>query len=165
MTIFCIIIMVVAIMLVLIKSTPMSAAPHQEIVIETVDDEEGDLIDGSFLTYIAGINHHCSASDIGGFTGVVAPEPTNQYDKNAVAIYRSDSKLLGYISKSELSEYHEWSRGKPFTCVGYITGGNNAPLKGRVKIIKPYNEQFVKKETDEYIQWMVNKFEKNFLPK
>ena len=36
-------------MLVLIKSTPMSAAPHQEIVVETVDDEEEDLIDGSFL--------------------------------------------------------------------------------------------------------------------
>lgn len=34
-------------MLVLIKSTPMSAAPHQEIVVETVDDEEEDPIDGS----------------------------------------------------------------------------------------------------------------------
>lgn len=157
--------MTVAIMLVLIKSMPTSSAPLREIVVETVNDEEENPIDGSFLTYITGINHHCTLSDIGGFKGVVAPEPTNQYDKNAVAIYRNDSKLLGYISKNELSEYREWSKGKPFTCVGYITGGDNAALKGRVKIIKPYNEQFVKRETDEYIQWMISKLGKNFLPK
>ena len=137
-----------------------------EIAVETVDEPE-DFINGSFNTYIAGINHHCDQSDIGGFIGVVSPDPNNPYDKNAVAIYRNDAnpKLLGYIGKSDLTEYRKWCNCKSFTCVGYIIPGDNSPVCGRIKIIKPYNENFVKNETDNYIKWMIEKYGKKFLPK
>lgn len=151
-----------------LKDNIQAPTPNQpiEITVETTDEPE-DFIDGSFNTYIAGIKHHCDQSDIGGFIGVVAPEPSNPYDKNAVAIYRNNSnpKLLGYIGKSDLSEYREWCQGKPFTCVGYIMAGDDAPVYGRIKVIKPYNENFVKNETDDYVRWMIKKYGKEFLPK
>lgn len=151
-----------------LKENIQSPAPNQqiEITVETVDEPE-DFIDGSFDTYIAGIHYHCDQSDIGGFVGIVAPEPNNSYDKNAVAIYRNDAnpKLLGYIGKNDLSEYRKWSKCKPFTCVGYIMTEDNAPIYGRIKIIKPYNENFVKNETDDYVRWMIKKYGKEFLPK
>jgi hypothetical protein len=149
-------------------SIPSSTSSNnqKEITVETINETE-DFVDGSFNTYIAGVNHHCDYSDIGGFVGVVAPEPNNPYDKNAIAIYRNDSnpKLLGYISKSELAEYRQWCDNKPFTCVGYIIPGDESPVYGKIKVIKPYNEDFVKSETDSYVRWMIKKYGSNFLPK
>lgn len=163
-----IMVVVIAILKYALKDDAISSPQKEqiEITVETIDEPE-DFINGSFNTYIAGINHHCNQSDIGGFIGVVAPEPNNPYDKNAVAIYRNDSnpKLLGYIGKNDLSEYREWCKGKPFTCVGYIMAGDDAPVYGRIKVIKPYNENFVKDETDDYIRWMIKKYGKEFLPK
>lgn len=143
---------------------PESAKPI-EINVEMIDEPE-DFADGSFNTYIAGVNHHCNYSDVGGFVGVVAPEPNNPYDKNAVAIYRNGAspKLLGYIGKSELNPYRKWCKNKPFTCVGYIMPGDDAPVYGRIKVIKPYNEDFIKAETDSYIRWMVGKYGKKYMP-
>lgn len=163
-----IMVVVIAIIKYALKDDAISSPQKEqiEITVETIDEPE-DFIDGSFNTYIAGINYHCDQSDIGGFIGVVAPEPNNPYDKNAVAIYRNDSnpKLLGYIGKNDLSEYREWCKGKPFTCVGYIMVGDDAPVYGRIKVIKPYNENFVKNETDDYIRWMIKKYGNEFLPK
>lgn len=40
--------------------------------------------------------------DVGWFNGFAFCEVTNQYDNKAIAIYREDGKLLGYIPKGEL---------------------------------------------------------------
>lgn len=39
--------------------------------------------------------------DVGWFNGFAFCEVTNQYDNKAIAIYREDGKLLGYIPKGE----------------------------------------------------------------
>lgn len=135
----------------------------KEIVVQTLD-EEPDFIDGDFKTYIAGAYHHVSKDDIGAFIGVVSPDPENPYDKNAIAIYRNDAKLIGYIGKDEQGDYLEWSKGKPFTCVGYINQGDTGKIYGRVKILKPYSNEFVEEETKSYLNWALNKFGEGFVP-
>lgn len=158
---------VVGIIRMALKDDSSSTLKNRQIdlTVETIDEPE-DYANGAFNTFIAGINHHCDKSDIGGFVGIVAPEPNNPYDKNAVAIYRSNfnPKLLGYIGKSDLAKYRKWCECKPFTCVGYITEGDDAPVYGRLKVIKPYNEKFVRDETDSYVRWMINKYGEAFLP-
>ena len=145
-------------------SSQKVSSNQREITVMTLDEPE-DMIDGSFTTSIAGITYHCDKTDIGGFIGVVAPDPDNKYNKNAMAIYRNDTKLLGYIPESQLNEYRIWSDCKPFTCVGYIEPGDQYPIHGKVKIIKPYNSKYVEDETRSYILWLRDKKGNKFIPK
>lgn len=47
---------------------------------------------------IAGINFRKGISKyVGDFFGYLQPEPTNQYDPDAIAIYHADGHHLGYI--------------------------------------------------------------------
>lgn len=141
-----------------------TSSVQREIIVETLDEPE-DMLNASFTTSIAGINYHCDKADVGGFIGVVAPEPDNKYNKNAMAIYRNDTKLLGYIPESQLDEYIAWSDCKPFTCVGYIEVGSQYPIHGKVKIIKPYNSKYVEDETRSYVKWLADNKGNKFIPK
>lgn len=146
------------------KPKPSSVPrPHiqKEIIVETLN-EEPEYRGGDFSTYIAGINYHASKNDIGAFVGVVALEPNNPHDKNAIAIYLNNSEIIGYIGKSEQKDYNEWSSGKPCTCVGYIDE-NDGKLFGRVKVIKPYNSQYVEDETRKYLKWALKEYGARFI--
>lgn len=44
--------------------------------------------------------------DVGWFNGFAFCELTNQYDNKAIAIYREDGKVLGYIPKGELKLFY-----------------------------------------------------------
>lgn len=119
--------------------------------------------DGTYYTRIAGVQHHNSKQDIGGFLGYVCSEPNNQYDKNAVAVYRNDNKLLGYLPKDEIKTFREWSKKENLPCIGFIKAGDEVPLFGKVKIIDTDKD-----ETDlivaRYVKWMVSNFGTKFIP-
>lgn len=117
-----------------------------------------------FYTYIAGINFRCNARDEGGFLGYAAPEPDNEYDRNAVAVYRNDGKLLGYIPKKENKEFKEWSESCTVPCVGYIFQ-EDGTMRGRVKALLPENENAVYKAVAYYVRWLVQEHGRRFIPK
>lgn len=68
----------------------------------------------TYLRYnIAGINYRKRVKDyVGKFKGYIQPEPTNQYDPNAIAVYAEDGHHLGYIPEAETYEIREL--GIPF---------------------------------------------------
>lgn len=71
---------------------------------------------------IAGINHRESIVDYEGkFIGEVVPEPTNQYDPNAIKIVHQDGKHLGYVPAEDIAQLREWVKNKfPYKCYGEI---------------------------------------------
>ncbi|MBR6893701.1 MAG: HIRAN domain-containing protein [Bacteroidaceae bacterium] len=71
---------------------------------------------------IAGINHRDGIGDYEGkFMGEVVPEPTNQYDPNAIKIVHQDGKHLGYVPAEDTQQLREWVQNKfPFKCYGEI---------------------------------------------
>lgn len=117
-----------------------------------------------YFCAIAGVQYHNSTQDIGGFLGYVCPEPTNQYDKNAIAVYRNDKKLIGYIPKDEQKSFREWSDKDFLPCIGFIKAGDDAPLYGKVKVIDedPDETEF---EVIRFIKWLVSNFGVKFIPK
>ena len=83
-----------------------------------------------YFCKIAGVQYRNDARDIGGFLGYVCSEPTNPHDKNAIAVYRNDGKLIGYIPKDEIKDFREWSAKDNLPCVGFIKDGDYVGLYG-----------------------------------
>ena len=71
---------------------------------------------------IAGINHRKGIADYEGkFIGEVVPEPTNQYDPNAIKIVHQDGKHLGYVPVEDTEQLRGWVKNKfPYKCYGEI---------------------------------------------
>lgn len=119
--------------------------------------------DDTYYTGIAGVQYHNSTQDIGGFLGYIRSEPDNPRDKNALAIYRNDNKLIGYLPKSETNTFRNWSQKENLPCIGFIKDGDEVPLFGKVKIIDTDTE-----ETElivvKYVRWLVSNFGIKFIP-
>ncbi len=115
-------------------------------------------------TYIAGLPHHISKYDIGGFAGWVEADYFNKFDPDAVGVYNSFGKLLGYIPAKEALGYKQWCDAQPHPCVGFIFVEDDQ-LRGRVKILRPCNEEFLKEEFTRYLQWVKNNYGEEYLPK
>lgn len=127
-------------------------------------NREGDPGKDEWHTYIAGVAHYISQHDIGGFSGFVVTDHNNKYDSNAMGIYNSFGKLLGYIPAKELSDYREWCEGKAQPCVGFIFIEDNQ-IRGRVKILHPCNKEFMQTEFSRYLQWVNDNYGSEYLPK
>lgn len=140
-----------------IKDNPQKSPVTFEVKLSRGSD------DGTFYTRIAGVEYRNDAQDIGGFLGYVCFEPTNPYDKNAVAIYRNDGKHVGYIPKDETKDFREWSGKDNLPCVGFIKDGDEVELYGKAKIIdtdKDEMELIVAK----FVKWLVSNFGVKFIP-
>lgn len=92
---------------------------------------------------IAGVSNKCNRKDIGPIIGKVALDPTNEFDKNAIAIIanpeQKDEKLLGYIPKDDQATYMNFAykeKELPFT--GYIeefeTEDGRKSIFGKIKV-------------------------------
>lgn len=127
-------------------------------------NREGDSHEDEWHTYIAGVSHHASKYDVGGFSGWVGADPENPYDNKAMAVYNSFGKLLGYIPANELKNYREWCDCQPQPCVGFVFV-EDGHLRGRVKILRPCNEIFLEEEFSKYLQWVKDNYGKEYLPK
>lgn len=89
----------------------------------------------TFDSRVAGAQHHCDDSDIGGFIGYIEPDPYNEVDKKAIAIYRNDGKHLGYIPKEDTARVRRWACQDSLPCVGFIMAGDVVDYWGRLTII------------------------------
>lgn len=141
------------------KPVKPSKAKVKEFKLEIAPGDNSE----EYSTYIAGINYRCDASDIGGFIGTVKPDRGNKYDKNALAVYRGDGKLLGYIPKVETRHIRRWGDDVVF-CVGYIKEGDDAPLYGRVKAYSLLDNGAMI-EIARYIKWLINNHGVEYAPK
>ena len=127
-------------------------------------NREGDVHEDEWHTYIAGLPHHASKYDIGGFSGWVEADYNNKYDRNAMGVYNSFGKLLGYIPAKEVLDYRVWCGVEPQPCVGFIYN-EDGQLRGRVKILRPCNEDFLQTEFSRYLQWVNDNYGEEYLPK
>ena len=116
-----------------------------------------------YYTKIAGAQYRNDAQDIGGFLGYVCSEPNNQYDKNAIAIYRNDGKLLGYIPKDETDDFREWSEKENLPCVGYIKDGSDVAIYGRVKVLDTDKDE-TELEIAKFVKWLISNHGVKFIP-
>lgn len=89
----------------------------------------------TFDSRVAGAQYHCDDSDIGGFLGYIEPEPNNEYDKNAIAIYSNDGKHLGYIPKGDTARVRRWASRESLPCIGFILDGDEVAYWGRIVIV------------------------------
>lgn len=119
--------------------------------------------DPGYLCKIAGVQYRNDAQDIGGFLGYVCSEPNNPHDKNAIAVYRSDGKLIGYIPKDEAKDFREWSTKENLPCIGFIKEGDEVPLYGKVRVIDADADE-TELEIVKFVKWLVSNFGVKFIP-
>lgn len=144
------------------QSKTSSSTRQSKPVIKMLN-REGDVQEDEWHTYIAGLSHHASKYNIGGFTGIVANDVNNTRFPDAMGVYNSSGKLLGYIPAKDLNEYREWCDAMPQPCVGFIFE-EDGELRGRVKILRPCNEEFIQQEFTRYLQWVNDNYGKKYLP-
>lgn len=125
------------------------------------DDEEEEEV--YFDTSIAGVSFRNDEKDFGGFLGFVRSDPTNEHDPNAIAIYRNDNKLIGYIPKEDIEEFRAWSHKDNLLCVGFMTNNQHVDIYGKVKIIDA-DKRTTKLEIVKYVAWLVSNFGVSFVP-
>ena len=89
----------------------------------------------TFETKLAGAQYRCTDDDIGGFLGYIAPEPDNEYDKNAIAVYRNNGKHVGYIPREDIASLKRWASQPSLPCIGYIFDGDIVEYWGRITIV------------------------------
>lgn len=68
---------------------------------------------------IAGITHYDAGSHIGECIAMLKPEPDNPYDSNAIAIFATDGKKIGYVPKDMTDEVRHYAQ-LPSFCYCYI---------------------------------------------
>lgn len=88
-----------------------------------ISEKQGSIEGDSLRVKVSGINFHTKAetSFWGIFTGYIKREPTNPHDPNAIAFYKTDEQLLGYVQK-ELQDYvTKFTKGRELDCIIAIT--------------------------------------------
>lgn len=128
----------------------------------TLEIKDGDNSE-EYYTYIAGVNYQCTIKDKGSFIGVVARDTQNKYDKNALAIYNTKGKKLGYIPKDDVNRISEWCKDDNIFCIGYIREGDHADLFGKVKIFSIMDNSAMI-EIARYSKWLIENFGTKYAP-
>ena len=82
-------------------------------------------------------NHPMLNSSALRFT--LVPEPDNQYDPNAVAVYISEKYVVGYVPKGNILQ-EKVKAGVKFDCSGVIVGGYDDKNYGIILNCKTDND-------------------------
>jgi hypothetical protein len=98
------------------KRTQMEIAA--KMVGEDVKDSEDDFV----VLKIAGISHRQNIkSYVGNLDCALVPEPSNEYDPNAIKIIAEDGHHLGYVAEYQTDMVRDIAGGNfPFRCRGEI---------------------------------------------
>ena len=139
---------------------PASVDYSQPVLIDFSEDEPmrgrekrvkpGKGEGGSFYAKVAGITFNCTPSDVGVIRGTVRPEPTNEFDPDAMAIVSESGRTLGYIGAYDLLEYRRWCRLREFPFVGYIIY-DGYTLSGRILAINPDDADHCQRTKQEFL--------------
>lgn len=114
-----------------------------------------------YFCKIAGVAHHNKSE--GAFIGVVTNDPDNEYDKKAIAIYRNDGKLIGYIPRNEQRDFRKWSDRDPLPCVGYVRYGDYVDMYGSVKVIDA-DQRLTELHIMKFVRWLIENYGADFIP-
>ena len=82
-----------------------------------------DVYQPDFIEFeIAGITHHADVvmKHLGESLAILAEEPDNPYDPNAIRVMTSDWQLLGYVPRDMTDIIHEHTSGSTCPCFIYI---------------------------------------------
>ena len=81
------------------------------------------IFDDLRILSIAGINHRQNIVRYKGRNTVaLVPEPSNEFDPDAIKVVAEDGHHLGYIHQYQTDMVRSWARDKfPFYCVAMIT--------------------------------------------
>lgn len=137
-----------------VKSTPDSVYRPDGTGAQTLGETE-------YFCKIAGAHHR--NKDEGAFIGVVTNDPDNEYDKNAIAIYRNDGKLMGYIPRDEQRDFRKWSNRDPLPCIGYVRYGDYVDMYGSVKVIDA-DKRLTELHIMKFVRWLVENYGVQFIP-
>lgn len=138
------------------------ATPKRSTPVFRADGEGGrTLQETEYFCKIAGASHHDNKE--GAFMGVVMSDPDNEYDKNAIAIYHNDGRLVGYIPRNEQKDFREWSTREPLPCVGFFCEGDYTDLYGKVKVIDA-DQRLTEIHIAKFVRWMVEKYGVKYIP-
>ena len=73
---------------------------------------------------LAGVNYRKNIRDyVGAFEGYIEPEPTNEYDPDAIAVYHHDGHHLGYIPQNCTDDIRDLELPFPIAVFGEIEEG------------------------------------------
>ena len=105
---------------------------------------------------LAGVNYCKNIRDyVGVFDGYLQPEPENEYDQDAIAVYHADGHHLGYIQQNCTGDIRDLELPFPIAVFGEIEEGydydqNRNYFKGIVYLEipnpnakHPYNQQMI----------------------
>jgi len=105
---------------------------------------------------LAGVNYRKNIRDyVGVFDGYLQPEPDNEYDPDAIAVYHADGHHLGYIPQNCTDNIRDLELPFPIAVFGEIEEGydyeeNRNYFKGTVWLEipdpnakHPYNPQII----------------------
>lgn len=152
------VIIAVVVALYFVVKSAQKKTPKKEMKISVKVSTSPD-----YFCKIAGVQYRNDVQDIGGFLGYVCSEPANPHDKNAIAIYRNDGKLIGYIPKDEIKDFREWSAKDNLPCVGFIKDGDDVELYGKVKVLDTDADE-TELEIVKFVKWLVSNFGVKFIP-
>lgn len=152
------VIIAVVVALYFVVKSAQKKTPKKEMKISVKVSTSPD-----YFCKIAGVQYRNDVQDIGGFLGYVCSELTNPHDKNAIAIYRNDGKLIGYIPKDEIKDFREWSAKDNLPCVGFIKDGGDLGLYGKVKVLDTDADE-TEFEIVKFVKWLVSNFGVKFIP-
>ena len=107
-----------------------------------------------FYTSVAGINFRCTPEDVGNVMGYVQRDPGNEYNPNAVGVYRINGSLLGYIAEKDLAEFYKF-KGEGFDQMAF---------SGNIKEVVRYGKSFyvgdiaiIRSNDEEELSELINK--------
>lgn len=70
---------------------------------------------------LAGVNYRENIRDyVGAFEGYIEPEPTNEYDPDAIAVYHSDGHHVGYIPQNCTDDIRDLELPFPLAVFGEV---------------------------------------------
>lgn len=141
-----------------LEEAPQATEPKGEEELE----EEGEWKQPTYFCSIAGARYHNKKKNIGSFLGTVQPDPDNEHDPNAIAIY-DGKRLVGYIPRDEQEAFREWSDKPKLLCVGFIQKEDDYPIYGKVKVLDCPDER-AGIEVLKFVRWMVDTFGIDFVP-
>lgn len=97
------------------------------------DFDQFDVVEFS----IAGIKHRTGIDNyLGEFKGTLIPEPTNEYDPNAIKVLAHDGHHVGYVPKDVTNQIRD-NAELPCPCFCYI-GKNNDTYFSDCYIMRKY---------------------------
>lgn len=107
-----------------------------------IEEKTGNYHKDSMTIRIAGIGYYLDAAspDLGLFCGYLEKQPDNEYDPNAIGIYKKNGELIGYVPRVKIDAVNAFTKGKRAHCIisvaPFLDRNGDVRLSGEATILK-----------------------------